>query len=122
MAETGGMFCQYVPALLRFIKLGFRSFRRDADDTGIFLLFTHMLHVINSLQKTPQPGTFEPLWHNLRKWATFDTSQREQQSGTARRGLGKTEKPRTGRSDFGVYATPHTTHIFAKLNSIVLAF
>ena len=60
MAETGGMFCQYLPALLRFIKLGFRSFRRDADDTGIFPLLTHTLHVINSLQKTPQPGTSEP--------------------------------------------------------------
>jgi len=45
MAETGGMFCLYLRALLRFIKPGFRSFRRDADDTGIFFLFGYTLRV-----------------------------------------------------------------------------
>jgi hypothetical protein len=103
MAETGGMFCLCLRALLQFIKLGFRSFRRDADDTGTFPLPGYTLRVINSLQKTLQPGTSGPLWHNLRKWAISDTSQREQQTGTARRGLGKTEKPRMGRNGFGVY-------------------
>src|SRR5258708_33204350 len=92
--ETGGMFRLCLRALLCLSNLGFPSFRRDADDAGTFLAFRRKLHITNPLQKTQQPGTFGPLWHNLRKWATSDTNQPEQQSGTARRGLVKTEKPR----------------------------
>jgi len=43
MAETGGTFRSRLRALLRFIKLGFRSFRRDADDTGMFFMFGYTL-------------------------------------------------------------------------------
>ena len=65
--------------------------------------FRHKLRLTNLLQKTQQPGTFGPLSHNLHKWATSDTNQPEQQNGTARRGLAKTEKPRMDRNAFGVY-------------------
>ena len=98
---------RYVPlysrALLRFIKPRLCSFRRDADDTGTFLPFRYTLRVINSSQRILQPGTSGPPWHNLRKWGTSDTNLPEQQSGTVRRGPGKTEKPRTDKSDSGVY-------------------
>ena len=97
------MFSLCSPALLRLSNFDFRSFRRDADDTGILPQFGRTLYVTDSLQKTPQPAIFGQLWHNLRKWETSDTSQREQQSGTAKRDLGKTEKQRMDRSGFGVY-------------------
>ena len=103
MAETGGMFVCAYERFFGLSNLGFRSFRRDAEDTGIFFLSGYTLCVINSLQKTLMPGIFGPLLHNLRKWATSGTSQREQQNGTVRRGLEKTEKPKMGRNDFGVY-------------------
>ena len=102
-AEIDGMCCCAHERFFCLSILGFRSFRRDADDAGIFLPLRHKVRVINPLQKTLQPGTSEPLWHNLRKWATSDTSQREQQKGTARRDLEKIEKPRMDRNDFGVY-------------------
>lgn len=103
MAETGGMFVCAYERFFGLSNLGFCSFRRDADDTGIFLLPGYSFRVINSLQKTLMPGIFGPLLHNLRKWVTSGTSQREQLNGTARRGLEKTERPKMGRNDFGVY-------------------
>ena len=103
MAGTDGMFVCAYERFFGLSNLGFRSFRRDADDTGIFLLSGYPFRVINSSQKPLMPGIFGPLSHNLRKWATSGTSQRERLNGTARRGPEKTERPKMGRNDFGAY-------------------
>ena len=106
MAGTGGTFPCAHERFFGLSNLGSCSFRRDADDAGTFLLLRHTLHIINPSQRTLQPETSGPPWHNLRKWGTSDISPLEQQNGTVRRGLEKTEKPKTGRNDSGVYVQP----------------
>jgi len=112
MAGTDGTFPCARERFFGLSSLGSCSFRRDADDAGTVILFKHTLRIINSSQRTLQPGTSGPPWHNLRKWGTSDTSPREQLNGTARRGREKTEKPRMGRNDSGVYVQPFTPLAF----------
>ena len=114
MAGTGGTFPCARERFFGLSSLGSCSFRRDADDTGTFLLFRHTLRIINPSQRMLQPGTFGPPWHNLRKWETSDTSPPEQQNGTVRRGLEKTEKPRTDRNDSGVYVQSFALLVFVQ--------
>ena len=114
MAGTGGTFPCTHERFFCLSSLGSCSFRRDADDAGTFLPFRHTLRIINSSQRILQPGTSGPPWHNHRKWGTSDTSPPEQQNGTVRRGLGKTEKPRTDRNDSGVYVLSFALLVFVQ--------